>query len=276
MKFEINHKILAAVLISGFAAFGLACQNQKATNSTTPTTVAGEGGTTPTDAYKKLYTAVKSKQTDAIKAVLSDKTVGFAQSVSQRQNQPVGKVYENGFTGTTFSDTMPEIRDERIKGDSASVEVYNAKDSRWEDLPFVKETSISFRVPNNSKSDNSKNNLAEIVRTIKGITSKENGDIIEGTGKFSNAKEVENVKNKLTEIGAEVEITDLGWKLAIGDLFAGTFESPGKGRAQIESDAANVNGNNLVPIQPKVDANYNLRKPINPAAANANTNVGKK
>ena len=212
MKFEINQKIIATILISAFAAFGAACQNQKATNSaattTTTTTVAGEGGTTPTDAYKKLYAAVKAKQPDAIKALLTEKTIGFAQFASQRQNQSLEKVVENGFTMTTFSDTMPEIRDERIKDNVGFVEVYNSKESRWEDLPFVKE----------------------------------NGS----------------------------------WKLAIGDLFGGIIEKPSKGLAQIESEAANVNGKNLVPIQPKVDANFNSRKPINPAAANANTNVGNK
>jgi len=210
MKFEVNRKILAAVLISVFTAFGLACQNQKATNSavTTTATVAGDGGTTPTDAYKKLYAAVKAKQPEAIKALMTEKTIGFAQFASQRQNQSLEKVVENGFTMTTFSDTLPEIRDERIKDNVGFVEVYNSKESRWEDLPFVKE----------------------------------NGS----------------------------------WRLAIGDLFNGTIQAPSKGLAQIESEAANVNGNNLVPIQPKVDANFNSRKPVNPAAANANTNVGKK
>ncbi|HEY0657863.1 MAG TPA: hypothetical protein VGD05_05290 [Pyrinomonadaceae bacterium] len=208
MKYKVSLKITAAILICVFTVFGLACQNQTASNSAAVPVVSGEGGTTPTDAYKKLYTAVKAKQPDAVKAVLSEKSLGFAQSVSERQNQPLAKVLENGFTATTFSETMPEIRDERVKGDSASVEVYNSKDSRWEDLPFIKQ----------------------------------NGS----------------------------------WKLAIGDLFAGTFESPGKGRAQLESEAANANGQNLVPIQPKVDGNYTSRKPINPAAANAKTNVEKK
>jgi len=191
MKFQFSPKFITVILISLFALLGVACRTE-----------------TPTDAYKKLYAAVKAKDADEIKNLMSEKSISFAQSVSQRQNQPLAKVLENGFTATTFSETMPEMRDERIKGDSASVEVYNSKDSRWEDLPFVKQ----------------------------------NGS----------------------------------WKLAIGDLFAGTFESPGKGRAQLESEAANVNGQNLVPIQPKVDANYNSRKPINPAAANVKPNVEKK
>ena len=49
------------------------------------------------------------------------------------------KVYENGFTGTTFSETLPEIRDERVLDGWGAVEVRNVKENRWEDLPFVYE-----------------------------------------------------------------------------------------------------------------------------------------
>ena len=99
------------------------------------------------------------------------------------------KFFENGFTATTFADSLPEIRDERVNGDMGSVEVWNSKDSRWEDLPFVKE---------------------------------------EG-----------------------------GWKLAVGDLFAGTFNSPGKGRAAKEMEAANVMSNNMIPLNPAGNSTTN-------------------
>ncbi|HEX8637269.1 MAG TPA: hypothetical protein VF692_04345, partial [Pyrinomonadaceae bacterium] len=38
------------------------------------------------------------------------------------------------------------------------------------------------------------------------------------------------------------------WKLAVGDLFAGTYQSPGKGLAQIQAEASNSMGNNMVTI----------------------------
>jgi hypothetical protein len=82
---------------------------------------------------------VKAKDTEAIKAVMSTKTHALAEMQAQRTKQTLAQVYENGFTGTTFSPTLPEIRDERINGDMGALEVYSTKDSRWEDLPFIKE-----------------------------------------------------------------------------------------------------------------------------------------
>src|SRR5215813_12641837 len=88
----------------------------------------------PTGAYKRLYEAVKSKNADAIKAAMTQKTLEFAKMAGAQQNKPVEQVLENGFTATTFSPNLPEIRDQRIDGDMGAIEVYNAKDKTWEDL----------------------------------------------------------------------------------------------------------------------------------------------
>ncbi len=94
---------------------------------------------TPTEAYKRLYAAVKAKNTENIKAEMSEASREFAESLASRQNKPVEKVYENGFSATTFSPTLPEIRDERVKGCWGGLEVRNSKDNKWEDVPFVNE-----------------------------------------------------------------------------------------------------------------------------------------
>lgn len=147
-----------------------------------------ETGDSPTNAYKKLYAAVKNKNTEEIKANMSKKTQDFAQMAAQRQNVPIEKVFENGFTATTFAEKLPEIRDERINGDFGAVEVWNSKDSRWEDLGFIKE--------------------------------------------------------------------DGSWRLAIGEMFAGTFKSPGKGRDALEKEAANAVSNNLIPLNANISGNF--------------------
>lgn len=203
-KFSIaSARILSlGVLLAVTWALLSACGD--AASSSGPTS-AGPGGASPTDAYKKLYAAVKAKDTEAIKSNLSKKTIDFAAVVSQKNNKPLEEVFANGFTATTFADRLPEIRDERINEDMSNVEVWNAKDKKWEDLPFVLE---------------------------------------EG-----------------------------GWKLAVGDLFAGTFKSPGKGRAQKEAEAANVlNGNTMQPIAPDVNGNFtSAPRPPKPSESPAST-----
>jgi len=146
------------------------------------------GSNTPTEGYKQLYTAVKSKDTEAIKSHLTKKTIEFGVMAAARNNTPLDKMYENGFTGSTFSATLPTIRDERVKDNMGAIEVWNSEKSEWEDLPFILE--------------------------------------------------------------------DGAWKLAVGELFAGSYKSPGKGRDEREKEAANI------------------MKP--PAANTANTNTNAK
>ncbi len=141
----------------------------------------------PTTAYTRLYSAVKNKNTETIKKHLTKKTVEFGAMAAQRNNTPLEKVYENGFTGTTFSETLPTMRDERINGDMGALEVWNSKDSKWEDLAFIKE--------------------------------------------------------------------DGSWKLAVGDMFAGTYKSPGPGRDVIEKQAANAVANSDVSVAPTSNSN---------------------
>ena len=70
------------------------------------------GGESPTEAYKRLFKAVTAKDTEAIKAEMSVKSIEFAKMAAGRNNTPVEKVFENGFTATTMNATLPEIRDD--------------------------------------------------------------------------------------------------------------------------------------------------------------------
>lgn len=167
---------LLLIISLAVIAIGFACGGQNS-----------RGADSPTESYKRLYAAVKSKDTEAIKKQLTKKTLDFGVMSSQRYNKTLDEAYENGFTDTTFSESLPTIRDERIKGNMGSVEVWNSKNSVWEDLPFINE--------------------------------------------------------------------DGGWKLAQGDLFAGSFKLPGKGRDQREKEAANAVGANTV--QPLTNTNGN-------------------
>lgn len=192
--------------------FVAACGNSSSTG------VDGGGSDTPTNAYKALFAAVKSKDTEAIKQAMTKKTQEFAQFSADRQKATLEKVLANGFTKTTFAETLPEIRDERVSENMGAIEVWNAEDKIWEDLPFIKEDGV--------------------------------------------------------------------WKLAVGELFDGSFKSPGKGRAKKEAEAANLMntpvpaGNNLAGANAPKNTLKNLevnntKPPANakPLSANSNTNA---
>ncbi|MBL8125344.1 MAG: hypothetical protein KIT61_03390 [Pyrinomonadaceae bacterium] len=183
--------ISLALLILTVAAL-FSCQDQSKVKNTQLT----NPNDTPTEAYKRLFAAVKKKDVEAIKNEFSAKTKEFAKAVATRQNVPLEKVFSNGFTSSTFSDQLPEIRDERIKDDMGAIEVWNSGENRWEDLPFVRESD--------------------------------------------------------------------GWKLAIGELFSGTYKSPGKGKSVIDQEAINAMSGNKSVQNGQMPANLN-----NPPAANA-------
>jgi hypothetical protein len=144
----------------------------------------------PTEAYKMLYTAVKAKKSDEIKKMLSKDTVRFAEGVAAQAKKSFDDQIRNGFTRTTFAEKMPAIRDERINGNFGAVEVYNAGDNKWEDLPFILE--------------------------------------------------------------------DGGWKLAVGNVFAGSWKRPGLPRSIREQQNANAAGrNNMVPYG-NLNSNANI------------------
>lgn len=130
-------KILLLTALAAVSALAFACGSTPDTANSVADVPRPGGGTTPTEAYVNLYNAVKAKNTEEIKAQLTLKTQAFAEMISKQQNVPVEKVLENGFSATTFAPTLPETRDERIDGRSAAVEVWNAKDNVWHDIPLI-------------------------------------------------------------------------------------------------------------------------------------------
>jgi hypothetical protein len=178
----MNKNFIKIVAVFAFAALSLmifACGS----SSPTPTGSAQ----TPTEAYKMLFAAVKSKNTEEIKKMLSANTQMLGEFQASRSNQPLEKVFANGFTETTFSANLPQIRDERVSENFGAVEVWNEKSRVWEDLPFIKEDGV--------------------------------------------------------------------WKLAVGDIFKGTYESPGRPQSFRESEAANIADPSRQAVQ---NANVNM------------------
>jgi hypothetical protein len=118
--------LLLSILSIFCAAF--ACQKEK---------LAVTGHASPTEAYKALFAAVKSKDIEAIKKNISKKTVELGKMSMERYKKSEKEAYENGFTATTMTENLPSIRDERIKDNFGALEVWNSQESRWDDVAFV-------------------------------------------------------------------------------------------------------------------------------------------
>ncbi len=133
MKSRVFQKIIGFGFVLGFALLSLSCQSTETANR------EHIKATTPREAYRLLYEAVKAKDTEGIKLLMSNNTMTFAGFAAEQQKQSLEKMFENGLTATTFADTLPESRDIRVNGNFGAVEVWNQKDNHWEDLPFILE-----------------------------------------------------------------------------------------------------------------------------------------
>jgi CubicO group peptidase (beta-lactamase class C family) len=99
----------------------------------------------PAAAYARLFAAVKAKDTEAIRREMSRGSMGLAEMAAGQQKKPIEEVLKNGFSETTFADRLPAMRDLRIKGNFAALEIYNEyrtklKDGSapvWDDIPFI-------------------------------------------------------------------------------------------------------------------------------------------
>jgi hypothetical protein len=203
----MNIKLGILIFTLFFTATLAGCQNAQTAatnNNNTPVVATNASANTPTEAYKNLYAAVKSKNTEAIKQNMSKTTREFAEQMAQMQKKTAEDMYKNGLIESTLSPNLPPMRDERVKGNFGGVEVQNP-DGNWQDVPFVKE--------------------------------------------------------------------DGGWKLAVGELFKNTYESPGKPASQAN---ANTQMPQMIPTSnTSTRGNVNII-PTNSNSANVNSNAAVK
>lgn len=190
-----SRKIFTLLIFSVLIFLNSSCRQQPAADADPMGKAA-----TPTEAYVMLYNAVRSKNTEAIRNMMSRASLKFVEGVAAQRKKPVAEILENGLYASTINPEMPEVRDERIRdGKYGAVEVFVKKSGQWEQAYFIKE--------------------------------------------------------------------DGGWKVAVGDLFAGTFKQPEPSQAQKQAQASNK----MIPYRPNINGtappgNQNAE---NPAGANA-------
>jgi uncharacterized membrane protein YvbJ len=99
----------------------------------------GKKSSTPTEAMKNFYEAVKKKDAAAVKAMLSKESLKMLEEDAKKKNKSVDDELQLDQMGSMFGDKVPEMRNEKIEGDKGSVEFKVEKSERWETATFVKE-----------------------------------------------------------------------------------------------------------------------------------------
>jgi hypothetical protein len=104
-----------------------------------PTTTASKGDySTPTAAVKAFYAAAKSNNLEGVKRSMSKKTMEMLEKSAAVDKKSVDEVLRD-----TLKDAVPandpEIRNEQITGDTATLDVKDDKMNDWESISLVKE-----------------------------------------------------------------------------------------------------------------------------------------
>ena len=92
---------------------------------------------TPTATFKTFLEALKNKDVKKIRASLSKASVEQYEKIAEAS----GKTLEEFILSDEDNKMkeIPETRDEKIDGDSATLEAKDPDDGKWEKIPFVKE-----------------------------------------------------------------------------------------------------------------------------------------
>ena len=94
---------------------------------------------TPTEALKNFYEAVKKKDAGAVKAMLSKDSLKSLEEEAKRKNQSIDEALQLDMMASMFGNNPPETRNEKIEGDSGTVEFKTEKSPSWSTAKFVKE-----------------------------------------------------------------------------------------------------------------------------------------
>jgi hypothetical protein len=114
------------------------------TTGGSPTTTAPAGtvsASTPTEAFRSYYEAIKRKDAAAVKSLFSKATVEALEKNAAQKNTTFDEVFKEGLESASkeIPASVPETRNEKIEGDKATLEVKDDKKGSWETLRFVNE-----------------------------------------------------------------------------------------------------------------------------------------
>jgi hypothetical protein len=94
----------------------------------------GGQSSTPTRAFKSFFQAAKQKDAAAMKKTISKRMLAELEDEAKKENRP----FDEYLFSVDLSDTMPEVRNEKIEGDTATLDIKGRGDN-WRATKFVRE-----------------------------------------------------------------------------------------------------------------------------------------
>lgn len=104
------------------------------TNQAIVETKPAEPALSPSDTLKALNEAGKKKDTAAVKSYFSQASLNLFEKEASDENKNI-----DDFLSEREYDDLPEIQNEKIEGDTATVEIKDAETGAVEQIPFIKE-----------------------------------------------------------------------------------------------------------------------------------------
>src|ERR1044072_1777476 len=92
----------------------------------------------PAAVYARMFAAVKAGNTEGIVREMSVASRQLAKYMADSYKKTLADSYKNGLSETTFSATLPAMRDLRTEGGVAAMEV-RLPNGKWENIAFVLE-----------------------------------------------------------------------------------------------------------------------------------------
>lgn len=107
------------------------------TNSSQPAETKVVVAKSPTEVMSALNEAAKTNDATTIKALVSKGTMALLEESAQQQNTTVDELLQRD-ASMPFEE-VPEMRNEQITGDKATLDIKNTQSGIYSSVPFVKE-----------------------------------------------------------------------------------------------------------------------------------------
>lgn len=128
-KIKMKNYQLTIIALIALLAFGCSGSN----TAVEPQTIS------PTETLKRFIEASKKKDVEAIKKTLSKNSLILTERSAAAQNTTVDELFKRDNPG--IPSDVPEMRNEKIEGELASVEVKD-QTGGYDTIPFVKEENV--------------------------------------------------------------------------------------------------------------------------------------